>query len=403
MTADIAHVIEEIKKESALRRTLPPHPDRESLKAKKVRIRPAKTPLPERIYGTLKREKLRVFRRFYKVPILGYCLRWAIALLRLPIRLERLYDEIIRILSRLDHVEPQLRILGADVSALENKFSSFQHSSQLEIKEAVRRLEDFEKVIRAQAAVVQDAKNQLRSMQFHGSSPTTVKPVTSPGLPDHSLDNFYVAFENRFRGSNEQIREKLMGYLPYLKESDLDFSQDPVLDIGCGRGEWLTLLREQGYRAIGVDMNEIMITVCKDQNLEVSVSDGYSFLKAQANESLGAITGFHVVEHIPFRGLVALIDECMRVLKPGGIVIFETPNPENAVVGSCNFYIDPTHINPIPPPTMAFFLEERGFHKYVVRRMNPVPRTKTYDDPIMEDIVSRFHKEQDYAIIAYKF
>jgi len=128
----------------------------------------------------------------------------------------------------------------------------------------------------------------------------------------------------------------------------MGLKDSPILDIGCGRGEWLELLKENNLNARGLDLNQVMVRMCRDKGLNVEEGEALSFLKSLPDSSLGAVTGFHLIEHYGFEFLVKLLGEILRVLKPGGIVIFETPNPGNILVGSCNFYIDPTHNKPLP-------------------------------------------------------
>ena len=128
-----------------------------------------------------------------------------------------------------------------------------------------------------------------------------------------------------------------------------------ALDIGCGRGEWLELLKDNGISAQGVDLDEGMLKLCRINNLDVFKDDGIEFLKKQLDESLIIVSAFHVVEHIPFATLQFFISEALRVLKPGGVLIMETPNPENIKVATENFYLDPTHIKPIPSKLLSFF------------------------------------------------
>src|SRR5207248_2833536 len=124
--------------------------------------------------------------------------------------------------------------------------------------------------------------------------------------------------------------------------------------------EWLELLRDEGLVAEGVDCNRVLLEQCRERGLRVSEGDVIAHLRARPDASLGAVTGFHIIEHLPFPVLVKLLDETVRVLKPGGIAVFETPNPENVLVGSYYFYADPTHRNPIFPPTAQFLAEQRG-------------------------------------------
>lgn len=116
----------------------------------------------------------------------------------------------------------------------------------------------------------------------------------------HSLDGFYAAFEDRFRGSREEITEKLKVYLPIIAEAQVGSQDSPILDVGCGRGEWLELLRESRYTARGIDINTVMIEQCLARELEVIESDIIAHLQSLPDASLGAVTGFHIIEHLPF-------------------------------------------------------------------------------------------------------
>ena len=169
-------------------------------------------------------------------------------------------------------------------------------------------------------------------------------------------DALYAALEDRFRGTREDVKERSSFYLQFIKESEA-----AVLDVGCGRGEWLELMRENGIKALGVDMNRVLIEQCRERGLEVVEEDVLVYLRNLPDKSLGAVTGFHIIEHISLDQLLSLIDEVMRVLMPGGVAIFETPNPDNVLVGSNYFYFDPTHRHPLPSQLMHFLFETRGF------------------------------------------
>jgi len=175
---------------------------------------------------------------------------------------------------------------------------------------------------------------------------------------EHLLDSFYFSLEEALRGTPEQIKEEAKGYLPLLEKAGITAD---IIDIGCGRGEWLEVLRESGFRARGIDQNHIAVEHCRGLSLDVVASEARAYLRSLSDESVSAITAFHFAEHLPLEALVSFLDQAGRTLKPGGLLILETPNPENLLVGSCNFYLDPTHKNPIPIPTMTLLLESRGF------------------------------------------
>ncbi|MDP2893473.1 MAG: class I SAM-dependent methyltransferase, partial [Sulfurimonas sp.] len=222
----------------------------------------------------------------------------------------------------------------------------------------------------------------------------------------YKFDNFYIEFEDKFRGSRDEIKNRVKAYLPYIEK--LPFKKEDIrsLDVGCGRGEWLELLQENGYiSSKGVDLNRMMVTKSKEFGLDVEEADVIEYLSNQKDETLSFITGFHIIEHLPFEILMKFLEESYRVLQKGGMVIFETPNPENIVVGACNFYTDPTHLNPIPPITGEFLLQQNGFMDTDILRLNLSKEVKYIKDGSfsdVNDILFAFTKEQDYAIIGYK-
>jgi O-antigen chain-terminating methyltransferase len=219
----------------------------------------------------------------------------------------------------------------------------------------------------------------------------------------HLLDAFYVAFEDNFRGSREDINNRLKVYLPLIEEAKIGTASSPILDIGCGRGEWLELLRESGYTAKGIDINRVMIEECKSRGFDVTQSDVIAYLRSLPDSSLGAVMGFHIIEHLPFEVLIKLFDETIRVLQPGGITIFETPNPDNVLVGSNTFYTDPTHRNPLPSNMVKFLAEWRGLYNVKIMNLHPyTEEIKLKGSAIAERFNEYFYGPQDYAVTGYK-
>jgi O-antigen chain-terminating methyltransferase len=218
---------------------------------------------------------------------------------------------------------------------------------------------------------------------------------------DHIFDVMYATFEDKFRGTREDIKNRQKVYLPYIQEASDKTAGAPIIDVGCGRGEWLELLKESGFNAKGIDLNKIMIKTCLELNLSVVESDAIDYLRSLPANSLCAVTGFHIIEHLPFKMLIALFDESFRVLKPGGIVIFETPNPENLMVGAYTFYTDPSHIKPLVPVTMQFIAEERGFPKVKIKRLH---KYSDYNNVSEQNkfITENFYNEMDYSVIGVK-
>jgi 2-polyprenyl-3-methyl-5-hydroxy-6-metoxy-1,4-benzoquinol methylase len=250
------------------------------------------------------------------------------------------------------------------------------------------------------ALFIQEARKRLPQPFTDDQLQQIVKQHTA-----HRYESLYAAFEDVFRGTREEIKAKQSVYLPLLREHGIGSSNMPILDLGCGRGEWLELLREAGLQARGIDCNEIVIEYCKSAGLDVVHGDALSCLRALPDASLGALTSFHMIEHLPFDVILTLIDEALRALKTGGILILETPNPQNILVGSHTFYLDPTHLKPLPSAMVRFFVEARGFCNVQVRELNPYPASVRFADDgkgLANRLNDYLYGAQDYAVIGQK-
>ncbi|WP_294892481.1 MULTISPECIES: class I SAM-dependent methyltransferase [unclassified Sulfuricurvum] len=215
-----------------------------------------------------------------------------------------------------------------------------------------------------------------------------------------STDNFYRAFEDKYRGSRELIKSRLQVYLPFIKKIQEIESEPKAIDLGCGRGEWLELLSESGCRVQGVDLDAGMLESCRKRGFDVAQKDAIAALKELEDNSCWIISGFHLVEHLPFDVLQALIQDALRVLKPGGLLIMETPNPENIKVATANFYLDPTHTRPIPSELLSFLTEHYGFGRTKVLRLQEPQHLHADESITLLSVISEV--SPDYAIIAQK-
>jgi O-antigen chain-terminating methyltransferase len=224
----------------------------------------------------------------------------------------------------------------------------------------------------------------------------------------HELDvmdeELYLEFENKYRGSRQEVKERVKAYIPIIQKAGAGSRLQPVLDVGCGRGEWLEVLKDEGLIGFGLDSSSTMVEQCKVLGLNVEQGDVLEYLKQIQDESLGAVTGFHIIEHLPFKVWIKVFDEAFRILKPGGVMIFETPNPENVFVSVNTFYWDPSHIRPLPSELVRFVGEARGFCNVEILNLHPMEGKNLIQDN--SEIANRFNRyfygPRDYAIIAWK-
>lgn len=221
----------------------------------------------------------------------------------------------------------------------------------------------------------------------------------------------YQEFERRFRGSPTAIAERQRRYLPYFAGST------NVLDLGCGRGEFLRLLNEKGIHATGVEINPDLVAYCRERGLNVVQADAVEYLSQVADNSLGGVFIAQVVEHLPFARTMELLHLCHRKLRPGGRLVVETPNPACVLAMVSHFVIDPTHIRPIHPDTMRFVFETLGFEQVTVHGLAPVAAEhRLHVLPVSDDIDPALriasanferlnellYSWQDYAVIGTK-
>lgn len=219
----------------------------------------------------------------------------------------------------------------------------------------------------------------------------------------------YEEIEDAFRGTREAVTEMLSGYLDDVSAIE---GTNPVVDVGCGRGEWLQLLADSGIDAYGCDINQVVVDRCQALGLDVRLADAVDHLAAIEPGTVRAVTSFHVAEHLSLDTLVALIDSALLALQPGGSLILETPNPNNHQVGAANFYLDPTHLKPLHPLFLEFLVRSRGFDEVEVRELHgpgfePLLPTDLGGDParttpFVTALNDAFASSLDYAVIARK-
>lgn len=228
--------------------------------------------------------------------------------------------------------------------------------------------------VRGALATVQQAvfavKRELERVLSGTAAGTTpagaASASTAPGAA--VIDSYkYVGFEDRFRGSSDEIRRRLADYLP-----DFAGARD-VLDVGCGRGEFLDLLREAGVPARGLDLNHEMVEVCRARGLAADEGDVLSYLQAQPDASLGGLFAAQVVEHLEPSYLMRALDAAYHALRPGSRVVLETINPACWYAFFESYIRDPTHVRPVHPETLQYLLTASGFQQVEIRYRAPYP------------------------------
>jgi O-antigen chain-terminating methyltransferase len=244
------------------------------------------------------------------------------------------------------------------------------------------------------AVVVSELKIDVMPPRAYHSAP-----------PNQDFSAFYFALQDRFRGPEEDIRKKLGIYLDVLSGLDPQVRRERLVDLGSGRGEWLEMAADAGYDALGVDSSPLAVAFCRDRNLRVQHQDALAYLKEQPNESIGIVTCFHVLEHCPFEHILMLVKEVVRTLVPGGVVILETPHPGNLSMAARDFWLDPSHLRPLPPELTEFVIEHFGLR--VLRRMELNPHPQELHLPyqelgFMKRLNGELHGPQDYGLIAQR-
>jgi SAM-dependent methyltransferase len=233
-------------------------------------------------------------------------------------------------------------------------------------------------------------------------SPPRVKELLEP-LEDWR----YAGFENRFRGYEEEVKRQQSDFLPYFKKNGL------VLDLGCGRGEFLELLRENGIEAEGIDINDEMVEICRDKGLNCLKGDLLDKLAEQEDGSLGGLFSSQVVEHLRPQYLSRLVELAYFKLASSAPLILETINPTSVFSLVQIYLLDLSHQNPIHPQTLKFLMESAGFERIEVTYSSPLENEKLQELPAGHDLAAILNQNIDklnsllyapanYAVIGFK-
>jgi O-antigen chain-terminating methyltransferase len=239
----------------------------------------------------------------------------------------------------------------------------------------------------------QDARlAHLETLVATGETPGAGLSARSPELPA----SVYAVFEERFRGSISEVTEKQRFYLPFVRSLP-----GPVFDAGCGRGEFLRLLGEEGIAARGVESSEHAVRACRAAGLDVREADAIEALAAEPAASLGGVVAFQVVEHWTAAATFRFLASARRALAPGGILIVETVNTDSLSAMNA-FYLDPTHVRPVPREALEFLCDTAGFREIQIEFRSPLPASEKLEERTANDarLNALLFGPQDYAVIA---
>jgi O-antigen chain-terminating methyltransferase len=274
----------------------------------------------------------------------------------------RLKDVIAALLRYLQRVLPVMDARDRMASALSTTRAELVLEAFDRRQESLGRRVDGLLALRDRLEVVGEELRALRGTLGAGSP----APAVAQAAVRAAEDSSYTAFENRFRGSRDEIRERLACNLPLFE------GLAPVVDLGCGRGEFLELLREKGIAARGVEASAHAARECRARGLDVTEGDLLAFLRGLGDGAVGGVFAAQVVEHLPPRVLEALLREAHRVLRPGGLLLLETVNPRSVLAFLEVYNRDLTHERPLHPDTLSFLAAAAGFGEVRVEFRAPV-------------------------------
>jgi 2-polyprenyl-3-methyl-5-hydroxy-6-metoxy-1,4-benzoquinol methylase len=230
-----------------------------------------------------------------------------------------------------------------------------------------QRLETQEVDSKERDKSIESLETSLRSLQHLAAAWSSDRKASTPSAGTEEARYFF--FEERFRGTREWVKDKFVGYVKYFKTG----IHAPVVDLGCGRGEFLELLKEAGIPAKGVDSNEVMVKKNRESGLDVSQGDLLEFLFAQPENSLGGIFCSQVVEHLPASVLLRMLESAFARLKTGAPILLETVNVSSVFALTQVFTRDLTHITTVHPETLQFMLNACGFKRPEILFTSQVP------------------------------
>ena len=274
-------------------------------------------------------------------------------------------------------------------SAAERAIADAQNQLAAELEKV--RLE-YEALIHSELRVLRQ-KAEAGRLVGHSAS----APLASSAADLHFGQGFdYTRFADRFRGSEDYVRKNQAMYPGIFSGCR------KVLDIGCGRGELLGLLKESGIEAQGIDLDADSVGLCAARGLQAEVADAFAWLPEQSDGAFDGIIASQVVEHLPPERIPDLVRIAASKLSTGGVLAFETPNPECLAIFASHFYLDPTHTRPVPAQLLAFYMEEAGIGRVEVKKLSPAQDSMPSLAELPEEFRNAFFGGLDYVIYGRK-
>jgi O-antigen chain-terminating methyltransferase len=320
----------------------------------------------------------RIKRFIRKIPLIGYLAWWVYAVFRLPSKIKAMSNE-------MAGLKEEVRELGVKVIKNTEQWA--------ETKKIIQNIDQLTNV-GLDTDNVLITKGQIDSNSYLSraleSCTSSLHEMTSKNKDE---DVFYSLLENLFRGSTEDIKVRQSIYLPYITEVMPNSKGKYFLDLGCGRGEFLSLLQEHGIPAKGVDTRRMMNELLKQKGLDITQSDALEFLQGLKDNLLIGLSMFQVIEHLDFRYVNDVLKAASHKISKAGIIILESVNP-NCPKAAGNFYIDPTHVRLYSPDTIKLMLEWHGFGNIRIIYSSPINKKLRFKEAMMN--------YQDYAVIGEK-
>jgi len=319
------------------------------------------------------------------------------------VRLSRAKRLLLRALRFLWRDQASFNVLVLEAGSNLADLLDAERNTRSQFKEELKRLEaqllgvtEGEIPEWGRRLAIQDARLAiLEAVPRSGTTPSVFREAgghAPPPLPA----GVYSLFEERFRGSPEDITEKQRSYVPLLRGLP-----GPVLDVGCGRGELLRLLAQESIPASGVELNPIAASACREEGLCVEEGDGVTVLSGKSDGSLGGVVALQVVEHWKAEAIFAFLREARRKLAPGGLLIAETVNTDS-LSSLKAFFLDPSHVRPVPADALRFLAQAAGFMDTRIEYRTPLPERERLEENSENDakLNRLLFGPQDYALIA---